>query len=82
MNGMGNNILLWVIGGLLGMVNFLFWARIRRIENDVEKNISKAEQIERNYLGRFERMYEKLDKTEMKILQKLHEIELEVKSKK
>ena len=27
-----------ILGGLLGMINFLFWNRIRRIEKDIEAN--------------------------------------------
>ncbi len=32
----------------------LFWSRIKRIEKDVEMNAARCQQIEKNYLHRFE----------------------------
>jgi len=44
------------LGVLWSLVNFLFWSRIKRIEKDIEMNNQKTDEIEHNYLDRFEEM--------------------------
>ena len=34
---MNENIYQWLIGGLLSLVNLLFWSRIKRIEKDIDE---------------------------------------------
>lgn len=69
-------IYIWIIGGLLSFLNVLFWARIRRIEKDIEETKSKSNLIEKNYLSRFERLYRKLNYVEKNIIQKIYEIKI------
>ena len=71
-------IYLWIIGGLLGVINILFWARIKRIEKDIDETKSKSTSIEKNYLTRFEKLYRKLNDVEKNIIHKIYEIKLAV----
>jgi len=57
---MNEKIYIWIIGGLLSLVNFLFWSRIKRIEKDVDEAKKKSASIEKNYLSRFEDLHNKL----------------------
>jgi len=50
---MNENIYQWLIGGLLSLVNLLFWSRIKRIEKDIDEVKQKSFSIEKNYLSRF-----------------------------
>ncbi|MBU2492374.1 MAG: hypothetical protein KJ571_07075 [Bacteroidetes bacterium] len=69
-------IYIWIISGLLSFINALIWARIRRIEKDIEETKSKSNLIEKNYLSRFERLYRKLNDVEKNIIHKIYEIKL------
>ena len=60
-----------ILGGLLGMINFLFWNRIRRIERDIEGNKKLCSVIEHNYLDRFEKLNEKLNDVEKNIIREI-----------
>jgi len=60
-----------ILGGLLGMINFLFWNRIRRIEKDIEANKTLCGMIEHNYLDRFEKLNEKLNDVEKNIIREI-----------
>lgn len=69
-------IYIWIISGLLSFINVLIWARIRRIEKDIEETKSKSNLIEKNYLSRFERLYRKLNDVEKNIIHKIYEIKI------
>ena len=73
---MSENIYLWIIGGLLGLVNMLFWSRIKRIEKDVDETKKKSSSIEKNYLQRFEDLHNKLSEVEKNIIREIYKIEL------
>lgn len=73
---MNENIYLWIIGGLLGLVNMLFWARIKRIEKDVDETKKKSASIEKNYLSRFEDLHNKLSEVEKNIIREIYDIKL------
>ena len=61
-----------ILGGLLGMINFLFWNRIRRIEKDIEGNVKRSNLIEHNYLDRFEKLNDKLNEVEKNIIREIY----------
>jgi hypothetical protein len=63
---------IWIIGGLLSLVNFLFWNRIKRIEKDIEENKNKAIIIEKNYLSRFEDLKDKISEVEKNIIKEIY----------
>ena len=73
---MDENIYLWIIGGLLGLVNMLFWSRIKRIEKDVDETKKKSSSIEKNYLSRFEDLHNKLSEVEKNIIREIYSIKL------
>lgn len=73
---MSVNIYLWIIGSLLGLVNFLFWSRIKRIEKDVDETKKKSSSIEKNYLTRFEELHSKLSEVEKNIIREIYNIKL------
>ena len=73
---MNENIYLWIIGGLLGLVNLLFWSRIKRIEKDIDEVKQKSYSIEKNYLARFEELHSKLSDVEKNIIHELYKIKL------
>lgn len=73
---MSDNIYLWIIGGLLSLVNFLFWSRIKRIEKDVDETKKKSASIEKNYLSRFEDLHNKLSEVEKNIIREIYNIKL------
>jgi hypothetical protein len=73
---MSENIYPWIIGGLLSLVNFLFWSRIKRIEKDVDEAKKKSSSIERNYLSRFEELHNKLSEVEKNIIREIYNIKL------
>ena len=75
---MSNNIYLWIIGGLLSLVNFLFWSRIKRIEKDVDDTKKKSASIEKNYLSRFEDLHNKLSEVEKNIIREIYNVKLSV----
>jgi acetyl-CoA carboxylase alpha subunit len=70
------NIYLWIIGSLLGLVNFLFWSRIKRIEKDVDETKKKTSTIEKNYLTRFEELHSKLSDVEKNIIREIYNVKL------
>jgi hypothetical protein len=70
------NIYIWVLSALLGIVNFLFWSRIRRIEKDIEETKSKSSSIEKNYLTRFEEIHLKLNEMEKNIIKEIFDVKL------
>ena len=73
---MSENIYLWIIGGLLELVNMLFWSRIKRIEKDVDETKKKSSSIEKNYLSRFEDLHNKLSEVEKNIIREIYNIKL------
>ncbi len=73
---MNENIYLWIIGGLLGLVNMLFWSRIKRIEKDVDETKKKSSSIEKNYLSRFEDLHNKLSEVEKNIIREIYNMKL------
>ena len=73
---MSENIYLWIIGGLLSLVNFLFWSRIKRIEKDVDETKKKSSSIEKNYLTRFEDLHNKLSEVEKNIIREIYNVKL------
>ena len=73
---MSENIYLWIIGGLLSLLNFLFWSRIKRIEKDVDEAKKKSSSIEKNYLSRFEELHNKLSEVEKNIIREIYSIKL------
>ena len=62
----------FILGSLLGIINFLFWSRIKRIEKDIEDSIKRSNRIEHNYLDRFERLNEKLSEVEKNIIKEIY----------
>jgi hypothetical protein len=66
----------WIIGALLGLVNFLFWSRIKRIEKDVDETKKKSSSIEKNYLTRFEELHSKLSDVEKNIIREIYNVKL------
>ena len=73
---MSENFYIWLIGILLGLVNFLFWSRIKRIEKDVDETKKKSSAIEKNYLSRFEVLHNKLSEVEKNIIREIYNIKL------
>ena len=73
---MNEKIYIWIIGGLLSIVNFLFWSRIKRIEKDVDEAKKKSSAIENNYLSRFEELHNKLSEVEKNIIREIYNIKL------
>lgn len=73
---MEERIYIWIIGGLLSLVNFLFWSRIKRIEKDVDEAKKKSSSIEKNYLSRFEDLHNKLSEVEKNIIREIYNIKL------
>lgn len=73
---MSEKIYIWIIGGLLSLVNFLFWSRIKRIEKDVDETKKKSSSIEKNYLSRFEVLHNKLSEVEKNIIREIYNIKL------
>ncbi|MBX3008049.1 MAG: hypothetical protein KF816_08490 [Melioribacteraceae bacterium] len=73
---MDENIYIWIIGGLLSLVNFLFWSKIKRIEKDVDETKKKTDSIERNYLSRFEELHDKLSEVEKNIIREIYSVKL------
>ena len=73
---MNEKIYIWIIGGLLSLVNFLFWSRIKRIEKDVDETKKKSSSIEKNYLSRFEVLHNKLSEVEKNIIREIYSIKL------
>ena len=73
---MNEKIYIWIIGGLLSLVNFLFWARIKRIEKDVDEAKKKSSSIEKNYLSRFEDLHNKLSEVEKNIIREIYNVKL------
>jgi len=65
-------IYMGVIGGLWGLVNFLFWSKIKRIENDIEENKKKSDAIVHNYLDRFQKLNDKLGDVEKNIIREIY----------
>ena len=70
------NIYIWILSGLVGVVNFLFWSRIKRIEKDIQGNKDKSENIEKNYILRFEELHTKLNDVEKNIIKEIFEMKL------
>jgi len=73
---MNEKIYIWIIGGLLSLVNFLFWSRIKRIEKDVDEAKKKSSSIEKNYLSRFEVLQNKLSEVEKNIIREIYNVKL------
>jgi hypothetical protein len=73
---MNENIYIWTIGGLLSLVNILFWSRIKRIEKDIDELRTKSYSIEKNYLARFEELHSKLSEVEKNIIREIYSIKL------
>lgn len=73
---MNDNIFFWIISGLVSLVNFLFWSRIKRIEKDVDDTKRKSSLIEKNYLSRFEILHNKLSEVEKNIIREIYNIKL------
>ena len=73
---MNENNYQWIIGALLGLVNFLFWSRIKRIEKDVDETKKKSSSIEKNYLTRFEELHSKLSDVEKNIIREIYNVKL------
>ena len=69
-------IILSIITGLISLVNFLFWARIKRIEKDIQDNKDKNENIEKNYISRFEEIHTKLNEVEKNIIKEIYDMKL------
>ena len=73
---MNEKIYIWIIGGLLSLVNFLFWSRIKRIEKDLEDEKKKSSSIEKNYISRFEELHSKLNEVEKNIIREIYGVRL------
>lgn len=73
---MSENVYLAIISGLFGLVNLLFWNRIKRIEKDVDEAKKKSSSIEKNYLSRFEELHLKLSEVEKNIIREIYSIRL------
>jgi len=78
---MVENIYIGILSALLGIINFLFWGRIKRIEKDIEEEKSKSSSIEKNYLSRFEELHMKLNEMEKNIIKEIYDIKLLAMSK-
>ena len=73
---MNEKIYIWIIGGLLSLVNMLFWSRIKRIEKDLEDEKKKSSSIEKNYISRFEELHSKLNEVEKNIIKEIYGVRL------
>ena len=73
---MDGTIYIWLLSGILGLVNFLFWSRIKRIEKDIEDNRKRYDSIEKNYLTRFEEIHSKLNEVEKNIIKEIYDFKL------
>ena len=69
---MMNKLSIEIMGVLWGLVNFLFWSRIKRIEKDIESNLKRCSAIEHNYLDRFEKVNDKLNAVEKNIIKEIY----------
>ncbi|RJQ63181.1 MAG: hypothetical protein C4517_04980 [Stygiobacter sp.] len=78
---MHKNTFIWIISGLVTLVNFLFWSRIKRIEKDVDEAKKKSSAIEKNYLSRFEDLHNKLSEVEKNIIREIYNVKLTAFSK-
>ena len=79
---MSENTFIWIISGLVSLVNFLFWSRIKRIEKDVDETKKKSFSIEKNYLSRFEDLHNKLSEVEKNIIREIYNVKLSAVSNK
>lgn len=75
---MDNKMVVWIISGLLGIINYLFWGRIKKLENEIEKLESKYSAIEKNYIKRFEEIHSRLADVEKNIIKEIYTVKLSV----
>ena len=73
---MNESVYIWLLSGVAGLVNFLFWSRIKRIEKDIEDNRKRYDSIEKNYLTRFEEIHSKLNEVEKNIIKEIYDFKL------
>ena len=73
---MNESVYIWLLSGVVGLVNFLFWSRIKRIEKDIEDNRKRYGSIEKNYLTRFEEIHSKLNEVEKNIIKEIYDFKL------
>lgn len=60
----------------VALMNILFWSRIKRIEKDIQENKDKNENIEKNYISRFEEINAKLNEVEKNIIKEIYDMKL------
>lgn len=64
-----------IVSSLISIINYLFWARIKRIEKDTFGYSQDIEKIKTNYLSRFDEIKTALNQAEKNIIERLHEFE-------
>lgn len=68
-------IIILVFSTMITVINYLFWARIRRIEKDTAENEKEMYKIKVNYLHRFDELKNALTEAEKNIIERIHEFE-------
>jgi len=69
-------LIISIIGGLLGLVNFLFWNRIKAMEKNIERTSIQYDKIRGNYLHRFEELHKILNEMEKNIIKEIYELKI------
>lgn len=73
---MNGSVYIWLLSVFISLVNILFWSRIKRIERDIQENKDKNENIEKNYIARFEEINAKLNEVEKNIIKEIYDMKL------
>jgi len=68
-------VLMLLLSALITGINYLFWARIKRIEKDTYENVCEMNKIKNNYLHRFDELKNALTDAEKNIIERIHEFE-------
>ena len=64
-----------VLSVLISALNYLFWARVKRIEKDIADSEEETKKIKNNYLLRFDDLKKSLSEAEKNIIDRIHHLE-------
>jgi hypothetical protein len=65
-------LIILLISSLFSIINYLFWARIKRVEKDTSENSTELNEIQQNYTAKFEEIKDALNLTEKNIIERIH----------
>jgi hypothetical protein len=68
-------LIILLISSLFSIINYLFWARIKRVEKDTSENSLNLAEMQQNYISKFEEIKDALNLTEKNIIEKIHLLE-------